>query len=76
MENDLQQQIEQLKFKLKAADFDYQKQIAELQCNLLSQDKIIMTLENKLETAKEFINYCKSQPDVYVHANKCLTEIE
>jgi hypothetical protein len=36
----------------------------------------INELEKKLEKAKEFINYCKSQPDVYVHANKCLTEIE
>lgn len=53
-----------------------EEQIKELQLNLLEQDRLIMKLENKLKTAKEFINYCKSQPDVYVHANKCLTEIE
>lgn len=58
------------------ANLAREEQIKKLQWDLLEQDKMIMKLENKLETAKEFINYCKSQPDVYVHANKCLTEIE
>jgi hypothetical protein len=48
-----------------------------LTCHELSKiEKEFLILTNKLEKAKEFINYCKSQPDVYVHANKCLTEIE
>jgi cob(I)alamin adenosyltransferase len=58
------------------ANLAREEQIKNLQFKLLEQDRIIMKLESKLETAKEFINYCKSQPDVYVHANKCLTEIE
>jgi cob(I)alamin adenosyltransferase len=58
------------------ANLAREEQIRNLQSKLLEQDKMIIKLENKLETAKEFINYCKSQPDVYVHANKCLTEIE
>ena len=41
-----------------------------------AREKQIDALQNKLKTAKEFINYCKSQPDIYVHANKCLAEIE
>jgi len=58
------------------ANLAREEQIRNLQSKLLEQDKMIIKLENKLETAKEFINYCKSQPDVYVHANKCLTEID
>ena len=48
-----------------------------LTCQELNKiEKEFLVLNEKMRIAKEFINYCKSQPDVYVHANKCLTEIE